>query len=327
MRLPAHAYVIRIKEMEAGAARSGPASCWPWTRGAAGRAARRAHARAGLRPARHLGRRGLREEATFRGCTVVDPATVLDHAPDRDRQGEHAGPALLRRDAEAAEGAAGRSRRSWSADLVPAGSPTGGIQRVLQALLGERVSIRDLPAILEGIGEARASTPSLVVDRRAGARPPGPPALLRQHAATDGAHADRHAVAANGSRPSPRRWSARARTGSWPWRRRGCRSSSRGVRETFEAAALRGETPVLLTSPAIRPYVRSIIERFRPRPGDDPERDPPARPASARWARSEPCACAPSTPAAWPRPCASSAPSWARTSSSSPRARRRTGSR
>ena len=25
-----------------------------------------------------------------------------------------------------------------------------------------------------------------------------------------------------------------------------------------------GETPVLLTSPWIRPYVRSIIERFRP---------------------------------------------------------------
>ena len=25
-----------------------------------------------------------------------------------------------------------------------------------------------------------------------------------------------------------------------------------------------GESPALLTSPAIRPYVRSIIERFRP---------------------------------------------------------------
>jgi flagellar biosynthesis component FlhA len=37
----------------------------------------------------------------------------------------------------------------------------------------------------------------------------------------------------------------------------------RGVRETFERAALAGDTPVLLTSPAIRPYVRSIIERFR----------------------------------------------------------------
>ena len=37
----------------------------------------------------------------------------------------------------------------------------------------------------------------------------------------------------------------------------------RGVRDTFERAALAGEAPVLLTSPAIRPYVRSIIERFR----------------------------------------------------------------
>jgi len=36
-----------------------------------------------------------------------------------------------------------------------------------------------------------------------------------------------------------------------------------GVRDTFERAALTGESPVLLTSPGIRPYVRSIIERFR----------------------------------------------------------------
>ena len=37
----------------------------------------------------------------------------------------------------------------------------------------------------------------------------------------------------------------------------------KGVRETFERAALAGDSPVLLTSPAVRPYVRSIIERFR----------------------------------------------------------------
>jgi flagellar biosynthesis protein FlhA len=37
----------------------------------------------------------------------------------------------------------------------------------------------------------------------------------------------------------------------------------RGVRDTFERAALAGDSPVLLTSPTIRPYVRSIIERFR----------------------------------------------------------------
>jgi len=37
----------------------------------------------------------------------------------------------------------------------------------------------------------------------------------------------------------------------------------RGVRDAFERAALAGDQPVLLTSPQIRPYVRSIIERFR----------------------------------------------------------------
>jgi flagellar biosynthesis protein FlhA len=36
------------------------------------------------------------------------------------------------------------------------------------------------------------------------------------------------------------------------------------IRQTFEQLAALGEAPVLLTSPAIRPYVRSIIERFRP---------------------------------------------------------------
>jgi flagellar biosynthesis protein FlhA len=36
------------------------------------------------------------------------------------------------------------------------------------------------------------------------------------------------------------------------------------VRAAFERAAKAGETPVLLTSPNVRPFVRSLIERFRP---------------------------------------------------------------
>ena len=35
------------------------------------------------------------------------------------------------------------------------------------------------------------------------------------------------------------------------------------VRDVFERAALAGESAVLLTGPQVRPYVRSIIERFR----------------------------------------------------------------
>jgi flagellar biosynthesis protein FlhA len=37
-----------------------------------------------------------------------------------------------------------------------------------------------------------------------------------------------------------------------------------GVRARFDSAANDAEMPVLLTSPIIRPYVRSIVERFRP---------------------------------------------------------------
>jgi flagellar biosynthesis protein FlhA len=36
------------------------------------------------------------------------------------------------------------------------------------------------------------------------------------------------------------------------------------IRDTFERQATMGESPALLSSPGIRPYVRSIVERFRP---------------------------------------------------------------
>jgi flagellar biosynthesis protein FlhA len=35
------------------------------------------------------------------------------------------------------------------------------------------------------------------------------------------------------------------------------------MRERFDAAAQKGDVPVLLTSPQVRPFVRSIVERFR----------------------------------------------------------------
>jgi flagellar biosynthesis protein FlhA len=36
------------------------------------------------------------------------------------------------------------------------------------------------------------------------------------------------------------------------------------VRKTYDQHAMMGESPALLTSPGIRLYVRSVIERFRP---------------------------------------------------------------
>ncbi|MGQ7376827.1 FHIPEP family type III secretion protein, partial [Streptococcus suis] len=36
------------------------------------------------------------------------------------------------------------------------------------------------------------------------------------------------------------------------------------VRQIYDKLAMMGESPVLLTSPSIRSYVRSVVERFRP---------------------------------------------------------------
>ena len=47
-----------------------------------------------------------------------------------------------------------REQQKLVDDLIPSQISAGAVQRVLQALLAERISIRDLPTILEGIQEA-----------------------------------------------------------------------------------------------------------------------------------------------------------------------------
>jgi flagellar biosynthesis protein FlhA len=49
-----------------------------------------------------------------------------------------------------------REQQKLVVELIPSQVSIGGVQRVLQALLAERVSLRDLPTILEGIHEACA---------------------------------------------------------------------------------------------------------------------------------------------------------------------------
>ena len=147
-------------------------------------------------------------------------------------------------------------------DLIPSVITATDVQRVLQALLRERVSIRDLPAILEGIGEAAPHTALGHHAGRACPRPPGPPAVLAANRADDGA------LPIVTLSPEWEQAFAEALIGPGRGAQLALAPSQlqdfiRGVREAFERAALAGEAPVLLTSPQIRPYVRSIIERFR----------------------------------------------------------------
>jgi flagellar biosynthesis protein FlhA len=146
-------------------------------------------------------------------------------------------------------------------DIVPSLITISGIQRVLQMLLAERVSIRDLGTILEGIADGLGSTRN--------------PAMLAEHVRARLARqlCAQH-MSANGLLPIialTAKWEqafAESIVGQGDDRSLAMQPSRltefiNAVREKFEHAAHEGEAPVLVTSPAIRPFVRGIIERFR----------------------------------------------------------------
>jgi flagellar biosynthesis protein FlhA len=202
----------------------------------------------------------LREEAMFKGLTVVDPATVLaTHLTEilRDNM-----PDLLSfAETEKLLDGLGKEDKKLLEEISPAQISRSGIQQILQGLLKERVSIRDLPAILEAIAEASATTQNL--------------GAVTEHVRTRLARQLCHASAApDGTLPmlglSPEWEQAFAENliGDGDNRQLALPPSKlhefiNAVRDSFDAAAQAGDAPVLLTSPAIRPYVRSIIERFR----------------------------------------------------------------
>ncbi len=203
----------------------------------------------------------LREEASFRGYTVVDPPTVLTtHLTEiiRDNMAD----LLSYAEVQKLINELGPEHKKLVEDIVPTQITITGIQRVLQTLLTERISIRDLPTIMEGIAEAVGHTQSLnMITEHVRAR------LARQICA---AHVDQ-----NNALPlvtlSPR-WEqsfAESIVGQGEDRQLAMQPSKlqefiASMRDTYEEAGRAGESPVLLTSPGVRPFVRSIVERFRP---------------------------------------------------------------
>lgn len=147
--------------------------------------------------------------------------------------------------------------------MIPAQMSIGGVQRVLQALLSERVSLRDLPTILEGIHEAcgaqlraipaitghvRARLARQISDSNMG--PGGYIPLVTLSPEWEATFADSLV-----GPPDDRQLAiAPSRLGEFMQR----------FRTVFEAAVTAGESPVLLCPAPIRAHVRAIVERLRP---------------------------------------------------------------
>jgi flagellar biosynthesis protein FlhA len=261
MQLPANSYVVRVKEIEAGRGDLRPNMLLVMDpRGEeislAGEDTN--EPTFGL-PARWIAESD-REEALFRGYTVVDPPTVITtHLTEVIK--DHMAELLSYTESQKLLDELGAEHQKLVADVIPNQISVGGLQRVLQNLVHERVSIRDLPTILEGVSEACGYTRSVT--------------LITEHVRTRLARQlSESSLDAEGVIPmvtlSPDWEQAfiEALIGDGEEKQLSMPPSQlqdfiTAVRETFERQAMMGETPVLLTSPAIRPYVHSIVERFR----------------------------------------------------------------
>ncbi|HEU4662053.1 MAG TPA: flagellar biosynthesis protein FlhA [Pseudolabrys sp.] len=260
VQLDANAYVIKIKDVEAGSGKIWPNQYMVMdpTGGQVNLPGTHVTEPTFGLPATWI-EAGLKEEASLKGYTVVDAATVLStHLTELLKS--NMSELLSYGEVQKLLKEIPKEQAELVKDLVPSQINISGIQRVLQMLLAERVSIRDLPTILEGIADAIGATRN--------------PVMLAEHVRARLSRQICAQYSIGGFLPLialSAQWEqafAESIVGQGDDRTLAMQPSKLSefiglVRERFEAAAREGEAPVLITSGAIRPFVRGIIERFR----------------------------------------------------------------
>ena len=156
----------------------------------------------------------------------------------------------------------GKTQQKLVSETIPSQISVGGVQRVLQNLLNELVSIRDLSTILEAIAEAsRISQNINIISEHVRTR------LARQISAantTEGGYIPILAMSAIWEQNFAEALSGGGEEKNLAMSPSRIQDFIATVRASYDKMALQGESPILLTSPSVRPFVRSIVERFRP---------------------------------------------------------------
>jgi flagellar biosynthesis protein FlhA len=262
VQLESNTYIVRIKEVEAGQGQVYPSAVM---------AMDPMGGQVQL-PGQHLTEptfglpatwidQGMREEAQLRGYTVVDAATVIStHLTEVIKN--NTADLLSFVEVQKLLKELPKEHQDLLKEIVPTQISTTGIQRVMQLLLAERVSIRDLGAILEAISEIAGAVrdPRLITEHvrsRLGRQ------LCAQHTAPQGhlpiitmspAWEDAFAQSIIGDGEAKHLAMQPSKLQEFVLR----------LRDVFEQAAREGEMPVLVCSSMARMHVRAIVERFRP---------------------------------------------------------------
>ncbi len=153
VQLDANSYVVRVKEIEAGSGRIFPGQFMamdPMGGQVQLPGQHMLEPTFGL-PATWIDA-ALRDQAQLKGYTVVDAATVVStHLTEVIKA--HVSELLNHVEVSKLLRELSKEHAELLKEIVPSQISTTGIQRVLQFLLAERVSIRDLGAIVEAIAE------------------------------------------------------------------------------------------------------------------------------------------------------------------------------
>ncbi|CAO5680037.1 MAG: Flagellar biosynthesis protein FlhA [Holosporales bacterium] len=203
----------------------------------------------------------LKDDAEEMNLTVVDPVMVLaTHLSETVK--DNIGEVLSFTDVQKILDNVSESYKKLINDIVPNHITVGGIQRVLQSLVCERVSVRDIGTILEGIAEATSfAKNTAMITEHVRYR------LARQISFSNLDH--------NGILPiltlTPEWEEAFQRSIVGDHENRFLAMSPieshlflKNLTQIYDQLSLLGEIPIIIASSTIRPFVRSLTERVRP---------------------------------------------------------------
>ena len=196
------------------------------------------------------------EGAQAKGYMVVDPASaVVTHLTESIRS--HAFELLSRTEVQGLLDAVSKNYPKIVEELIPSLLSLGGLQRVLQNLLKERVPINDLIMILETLLDHAASTKDtdLLTEhvRQALGR-----YITRQYLSPDGIV---HVMTLD---PAFEQVFGQAMESGGAIRPDAVGKLMKSIQAAMSGGKFRGTFPIILCSPQLRRFLRRIVERFLP---------------------------------------------------------------
>lgn len=203
----------------------------------------------------------LKESAALKGYTVVDPPTVIiTHLTEIIKH--NIAELLSATDTQKLIDGLPSEHKKLLNDIIPSQITLTGMQKILQSLLSEGVSIRDLPTIVETLSDSAGpdvSTSTLVESIRSRLAMQ----ICNMYQNEDG-FVPLILLTPNWEQIFIESISGSGSNAQLSMPPSKLEEFVAKVNSEYEQLLLKGHTPVLLVPANLRPYVRSIIERFKP---------------------------------------------------------------